>query len=79
MICNSIPLERGLCLSPPSVGGTRTMERGMRVVHLLSLPACFSHDSNICRKNVTEGAGRLRYSVSDAHMQANENSPPAGR
>jgi hypothetical protein len=79
MTCKSIPLERGLCLGPPSVSGTRTMERGTRVVHLPSLPACFSHDSNICRKNVTEGAGRLRYSVSGEHMKANENSPPAGR
>jgi hypothetical protein len=41
--------------------------------------ARFAHDSNMCRKNVTEGAGRLRYSVSGAHMQANENSPLAGR
>jgi len=41
--------------------------------------ARFAHDSNICRKNVTEGAGRLRYSVSGEHMKANENSPPAGR
>jgi hypothetical protein len=41
--------------------------------------ARFAHDSNICRKNVTEDAGRLRYSVSGAHMQANENSQPEGR
>jgi len=39
MTCKSIPLERGLCLGPPSVSGTRTMERGTRVVHLPSLPA----------------------------------------
>jgi hypothetical protein len=31
------------------------------------------------RKNVTDGAGRLRYSVSGAHMQPNENSPRAWR
>ena len=79
MTCKSIPLERGLCLGPPFVTGTRTMERGTRVAHLPSLPACFSHDSNICRKNVTEGGGRLRYSVSGEHMKSNENSPPAGR
>jgi len=41
--------------------------------------ARFAHDSNICRKHVTEDAGRLRYSVSGTHMQANENSPSEGR
>jgi hypothetical protein len=29
-------------------------------VHLPSQPARFSHDFNICRKNVTDGVGRLR-------------------
>ena len=42
-------------------------------------PAHFLHDFNMCRKNITEGAERLRYSVAGAHMQANENSPLAGR
>ena len=41
--------------------------------------ARFAHDSNICRKNVTEDVGRLRYSVSGAYTQANENSPLEGR
>jgi hypothetical protein len=30
------------------------------VVHLSALPACFSHDSNICRKDVTDDRGPVR-------------------
>jgi len=41
--------------------------------------ARFAHDSNTCRKNVTDDAGRLRYSVSGAPMRANENSSLAWR
>ena len=66
MTGNSIPLERGLCLGPPSVGSTRTMEHGM--CGASALPACFSHDSNICRKDVTDGVGRLRYSSPGERM-----------
>ena len=33
-----------------------------------SPPARFSHDSNICRKDVTDGAGRLRYSLPGVRM-----------
>ena len=39
-----------------------------------SPPAClllgprFTHDSNICRNNVTEGVGRLRYTCADKRV-----------
>src|ERR1041385_7311438 len=39
MTCKLYPLNAGCAWAPPSVGGTRTMERGTRMVHLPSLHA----------------------------------------
>jgi len=45
--------------------GTMRAERGTRRVRLLSSPARSSRDSNICRKNGTDRAGRLHYTCAD--------------
>lgn len=42
-------------------GDTLTAERGTWWVQLPAPPARLSHDSNILSRNVTDGAGRLRY------------------
>jgi hypothetical protein len=49
------------------------------VVRLPSSPARFSHDCNICSQNVTDGAGRLRYSVPDERVALQGVSDVPGR
>src|SRR6266566_8755159 len=63
----TIPLERGPCLGPPSVGGTRTMERGTRVMHLPSLHAFRTIPIFVARMS-QKVWDSLRYSVSGEHM-----------
>jgi hypothetical protein len=40
--------------------------------------ARFSHDSNICRQNVTDGAGRRRYSLPGERVALHGVSHGAG-
>ena len=75
-------ISKGWALIKPNlwlfVGGTLVAVGTTRGGTSAPQPDDFSHDSNMCRKNVAEGVGRLRYSVSGTHRQANENSPLAG-
>ena len=67
MTCKLYPLNAGCAWAPPSVGGTRTMERGTRMVHLPSLHAFRTIPIFVARMS-QKVWDSLRYSVSGEHM-----------
>jgi hypothetical protein len=60
--------DRSLLLGFPSIGSKRTAARGLLVGRVLSPPARFAHDSNICSTNVTDGTGPRPYIILYTHV-----------